>query len=90
MTSSGSAVSAKAVLRARAEAAHLEAVIQANIVAELESEGHDAGAAKVKLPLGGRAHPPESRGAGPLSPAVTVGSAGQRYHPAGSGNVRCF
>lgn len=49
MTSSGSAVSAKAVLRARAEAAHLEAVIQANIVAELESEGHDAGAAKVKL-----------------------------------------
>ena len=36
-------------VRADAEAAHLETVIQANIVAELEKQGRDASTAKVQL-----------------------------------------
>ena len=35
-------------VRARAEAAHLETVIQEQIVVEFESQGRDASAAKVK------------------------------------------
>jgi len=38
-----------AKVRARAEAAHLEIVIHAKIVAELKKEGRDASAAKVQL-----------------------------------------
>jgi len=40
-----------AKVRARAEAAHLETVIHAKIVAELEKEGRDAGAPKVQLKI---------------------------------------
>jgi len=36
-------------VRARAEAAHLETVIQEQIVVEFESQGGDASAAKVKM-----------------------------------------